>query len=38
MTATPSIDLPAWMVEQLSQSSPDPKLGSERPCASPVAG
>jgi hypothetical protein len=23
MTATPSIDLPAWMVEQLSQSSPD---------------
>jgi Transposase, Mutator family len=23
MTATPSIDLPAWMVEQLSQASPD---------------
>ena len=23
MTATPSIDLPAWMVEQPSQSSPD---------------
>jgi hypothetical protein len=23
MTAIPSIDLPAWMVEQLSQASPD---------------
>jgi hypothetical protein len=23
MTATPSIDLPAWMAEQLSQASPD---------------
>src|SRR6188508_3829094 len=23
MTATPSIDLPAWMVAQLSQASPD---------------
>jgi hypothetical protein len=23
MTATPSIELPAWMAEQLSQSSPD---------------
>src|SRR6187200_3066152 len=23
MTATPSIDLPAWLVEQLSQASPD---------------
>lgn len=23
MTATPSIELPAWMAEQLSQASPD---------------
>ena len=23
MTATPSIDLPSWMAEQLSQASPD---------------
>ena len=23
MTATPSIDLPGWMTEQLSQASPD---------------
>ena len=23
MTATPSIDLPAWMAEQLSEASPD---------------
>jgi putative transposase len=23
MTVTPSIDLPAWMTEQLSQASPD---------------
>jgi putative transposase len=23
MTATPSIDLPGWMAEQLSQASPD---------------
>jgi hypothetical protein len=23
MTATPSIDLPGWMIEQLSQASPD---------------
>jgi hypothetical protein len=23
MTATPSIELPTWMVEQLSQASPD---------------
>ena len=26
MTATPSIDLPAWMAEQLSQASPDLRI------------
>ena len=26
MTATPSIELPAWMAEQLSQASPDLRI------------
>jgi hypothetical protein len=37
MTATPSIDLPGWMAEQLSKEAlARPRLSARRPASSPA--